>query len=480
MSEQLQIRGGAAGLEVQYDALADAARRLAGEGGDLLLLAASRHRLLVDGDLLASAVLDPGGFARVEVALVAALDGGSGLCAAAARLELRSGQLLVAVARYRAVEALQREAVEARRWLLGAAAPVLVPLAVATAATWTATVLAGGGDPAEELEQVLVSHPGLVEELTGAVGGLTAPLRAGLAGPLPGLADAAFRSATGETLLPRDLAEAAGLLALLYGPASPAVNATGRPDRALSTGRAPTGVGDLLERLHSRNEQARIADGTQGDIGVTRIRTQTPAGPRVAWIVDLPGTKDWQVVPGPRPGVNDLATNLELMAGQPNARIDAVARILRSLGAANDPVMLVGHSQGGMVAVRAATALASEFTVTHVVTAGSPVGGMPVPAGVQVLSLENRFDVVPYADGSANADAPNQITVTFEHQSGTVTGNHGIDTAYVPAARELDRTDDASVRAWLAGAEDFLAGRGEQVTATSTVHSVGGVRAGGD
>lgn len=473
MSADLEIRGGVGGVEVQYDALAAAARRLAGEGADLLLLAAARHRLLLDGDLLASAVLNPGGFARVEVALLSALDGGSGVVAAAARLELRSGQLLVAVARYQAVDAVQREAVEARRWLLGASAPVLAPLAAVSAIGWSAAVLASGGDPLEELERALVSHPGVVEEVTGAIGGLTAPWRLGLAGPLPVLADQAFRARTGEALLPRDLAEAAGLLALLYAPAAPRVTTRGEP----AAQRPPAGLGDLLDRLDDRNESARIADGTQGDIGVTRIETATASGTQVAWVVDLPGTKDWQVVPGQRPAVNDLATNLELTAGDPNARIEALRRILRDVGAAGDPVLLVGHSQGGMVAVQAAAQLRNEFSVTHVVTAGSPVGGMPVPAGVSVLSLENRRDVVPYADGRPNDPAPGHVTVLFDHQSGSVAGNHGIGTAYAPAAAALDGSDHPSVRSWLDSAEVFLAGAGERVTATGTVHGVRGAPA---
>lgn len=475
---ELEVHGGVGGLQVQYDALAAAARALCLDGADLLLLAAARHRLLLDGDLLASAVLSPGSFARVEAALLSALDGPSGLAVSGARLELRSGQLLLAVARYRAADVLEREAVEARRWLIGASAPLTLPLIGFAGLSWSLAVLASGGDPVEELEQALISHPGVVDELAGAVGGLTGPLRAGLAGPLPVLADSAFRAVTGQALLPRDLAEAAGLLALLYAPATPRV-VQRRGDDHPDAVRVPTGAADLLARLHHRDESARIADGTQGDIGVTRVVTRSPDGTvRVAWIVDLPGTKDWQPVPGQRPAVNDLASNLELIAGQPTARVQALDTALRQAGAsALDPVMLVGHSQGGMVAVRAATELSRDFRVTHVVTAGSPVGAMPVPPGVQVLSLENSRDVVPYSDGAANPDRPRHVTVTFDTQTGTVTGNHGLDTAYVPAARALDRDDDPSVRAWIDSAEVFLAGPGERVLTSTTVHGVTGTTA---
>ena len=140
MSE-LAVQGGVGGLEVQYDALAGAARELSGHAHELLLLAAARHRLLVDGDLLASAVLHPSGFARVEAALLSALDGGSGLTRAAARLELRSGQLLLAVLRYRAADVLDREVDEARRWLMGVTAPLTVPVTARN--PWSASTGSG-------------------------------------------------------------------------------------------------------------------------------------------------------------------------------------------------------------------------------------------------------------------------------------------------------------------------------------------------
>ena len=465
-----EVVGGVGGLEVQYDELARASARLREQAGDVLALAASRHRLLADGDLLESALLSPGGFARVEAALLDALDGSDGLVAAGIGLELRGDQLLLAVARYRMSDALEAELVEARRWLLVASLPVLLPAAVVGGAGWAAGVVATGGDPVEELEELLVDHPGVLDELVNTVPMVAGPLRDGLAGPLPVLADQAFRAATGHTLLPADVAEAAGLLALLYSDAAPVQSA--RPDATPAGRQVPRGLGDLMERLDARNDAAGGA--TSGDIGVTRLVTTGSDGvERVSWVVDIPGTKDWQAMPGSRPGVNDLASNLELMAGEDNARVQALQQVLADAGAARgEPVMLVGHSQGGMVAVRAATALAGRFTVTHVVTAGSPVGTMLPPPGVQVLSLENIRDVVPHADGRANPDRLEHVTVLFDGRGGTVAGNHGIGTAYVPAARALDRSDDVSVRTWLDSAGAFLESDAERARATTTVYTV--------
>jgi pimeloyl-ACP methyl ester carboxylesterase len=168
-------------------------------------------------------------------------------------------------------------------------------------------------------------------------------------------------------------------------------------------------VGDVIDRLDHRNEVANQDSPTEGDIGVTRIVTIGPDGRElVSWIIDIPGTKSWQPVPGERATLNDLASNLELMAGIENARVEALKGILAEAGVgAKDPVMLVGHSQGGMVAMRAAKELGDRFAVTHVVTAGSPVGGMTAPDGVQVLSMENRYDVVPHT-----TDGPTPTTTS--------------------------------------------------------------------
>ena len=472
-SDGLRVTGGVAGIEVQLTSLRVMSTLLGETARDLLVLGADRHRLLVDDDLLASVVLHPVGVARVEAALTSALDGPSGVVAAAVRLELRCAQLLLAVTRYAAVEAVAAEVVELRRWLLGVTAPVLLPIATVVTTGWAAAVVARGGDPVQELERALVDHPGLVDETVGAAGSLATTPLIGLLGPLPVVADTAVRLLDdGGVLLPRDLAETAGLLARLYEPARPRI--TSAPDTTPRASVAPTGLADLMTRLQDRNERARAGSSTAGDIGVTRLETTGPDGIRtVSWVVDLPGTKDWQPRPGPRPELNDLAGNLELMAGTDNARVDTLPAVLTAAGVgADEPVLLVGHSQGGMVAMRAAAAMRGRFAVSHVVTAGSPVAGMPVPSGVAVLSLEDVRDLVPRLDARPNGEGPHHVTVTSDSGATTVAGAHGLETAYVPAARAADHSDDPSIRAWLDSAHVFLTGAGERTSIEVTTVSV--------
>jgi len=113
-----------------------------------------------------------------------------------------------------------------------------------------------------------------------------------------------------------------------------------------------------------------------------------------------------------------------------------------------------------MVAVNAARHLAStgEFHVSHVVTAGSPIGLIAgsVPSGVDVLALENDGDVVPHLDGAQNPDRVNVTTATVRHDHGDIAANHDLDASYLPGAADVDTSDDPSVRAYLAGLGGFL------------------------
>ena len=144
------------------------------------------------------------------------------------------------------------------------------------------------------------------------------------------------------------------------------------------------------------------------------------------YVVDIPGTKDWNAPWDPK-SANDSGVNIDAMAGNNTVLQQGIEEALREVGAQGTgvPVMLVGHSQGGIVAAQSTNDLvASGYNVTHVVTAGSPVGRIDIPGNVQMLSLENKGDVVPHLDASDNPNTANRTTVTFENQTGTVGDNH--------------------------------------------------------
>jgi pimeloyl-ACP methyl ester carboxylesterase len=250
------------------------------------------------------------------------------------------------------------------------------------------------------------------------------------------------------------------IIAPHYPDGFPVVSATGVvPDVP-----TPRSVADLITRLAARDASST----TGGAIDVTVVTG--PDGIRRA-IVDIPGTKTWD--PRESSDVTSLGTNARALVGQPTTYAAGVLSALRQAGvAADEPVLLAGHSQGGMVAVEVAETArrTGEFDVTHVVTAGSPIGRTAgaLPPTVDLLALENSTDVVPHLDAADNPDLRNVTTVSFRAGNGTILGDHLLDPCYEDGARLIDASRAVSVRDFEAGLAGFLSG-GAAVTYTYTV-----------
>lgn len=187
-----------------------------------------------------------------------------------------------------------------------------------------------------------------------------------------------------------------------------------------------------------------------------------PSGGR-GWLVAIPGTSNWSLSPAATPF--DLMGNARLMAGQTSAGQAAVLAALGSLGVRRgEPVMLAGHSQGGLVAASLAARadVRARFTISQVVTAGAPIALVDLPRTVNALSLEHTDDPVPMADGRANpvragwittrSPAPAPATLTeplLAHRA----------SQYRRTAAEVDRIADPALAQWRAGAAQFLHAR---------------------
>jgi pimeloyl-ACP methyl ester carboxylesterase len=205
-------------------------------------------------------------------------------------------------------------------------------------------------------------------------------------------------------------------------------------------------IGDLAQR----------SSGRHGEIDV-RILTMPDGSRRV--IVDVTGTKSWD--PLPTRDITSLTTNGRALVGERTAYEEGVLAAMRAAGVQrSDRVMMVGHSEGGMVAVTAArdATASGEFDVTHVITAGAPIGRTvgSLPARVKVLALENTTDVVPHLDGVANPDKPNVTTVSGQRGNNTVGGDHDIARSYVPLAGDAQASHHRSVREFLHSAGGYF------------------------
>lgn len=175
----------------------------------------------------------------------------------------------------------------------------------------------------------------------------------------------------------------------------------------------------VLDRdLGFRGAADLVGAGEGLDGGRVRVVEVARGDGGSAWVVVVPGTQEWSPHPGSNPF--DLTTDVRAVTGGATLAAAGVAAALEvargragGRSTAADPVVLVGHSQGGILA--AALASDAGFTarhrVSHVVTSGSPVGLFPVPSTTRVLSVERGDDPVPRLDLSPNPDRSSWVTV---------------------------------------------------------------------
>ncbi len=454
-----RVTGGAAGLEATYDAvraLADAFDRAGDQQRGWAGLGA---RVLTDPDLVASALLAPATFAVAEAAVVAATTGPQGLMPGSVGWEADALVVRAVLATLEASDDAARLALEVIDWRLGVlagsalriAGPALVPAAVtmlqamppATRARLDAAV-----------QRWVVRHPVVVQHAVNAGGGL-------------------FTGLSPLTIVVPDNRTATALLAAAYDDGDPVT--VRRPDVAPpARGRQPGSVASLIGHLSAMAALSPTPESANN--GTIEVQSLDPGTDHARHVVYLPGTDDLGTRPWTQDDdLRDLGADLRSAADLPTAYqqgiLDAMARA--GIGA-HEPVLLVGHSLGGMEAA----ALASRdtgFAITDVVTAGSPtaqVGGFP--DGVRVLSLENHGDAVPLLDGADNRDSVEQTTVTFEDTfDPSVEGAHAYPH-YLAGAAAVDASTDPSITEHLAGLRDrgFLDGPRPATQVTSQVFQI--------
>jgi hypothetical protein len=243
-------------------------------------------------------------------------------------------------------------------------------------------------------------------------------------------------------------AVAAGL-ARLY-PAEGAARVTRYPGPAQVV---PGSVSDLVKNLAAVSG-TEADPGPEGAISIQRI---TAPGGRPHWVVYAPGTDD--LVPWHHDDTaRDLAADFRLVAGADTTYGDGIRQAMRSAGVGpRDPVMIVGHSQGGMQAV-SLLAGHTGFTITNVVALGAPaVRAEFAPGdGVHVLSLENSGDLVPFLAGKPGAVTAGQVTVRFEDSRGPDSA-HDLKH-YARGARAADLSGEPGIAEQIASMSGFLNG----------------------
>lgn len=492
------VRGGAGGTTAMLEDLVSTARALEAVASALDDAGAEARKVLalVNG----TAGWSPGTAWGARAALEPLMSTATGLLAQSLRLRTLASGLRQAVELYQRAD-LDAAALLRIGLLLGASG-----LGEAGPTAWVATggllVVGAAGVGALVVSSRLQAHlptPAgfLLRALTGShlrdpgpagvvartVGGPGGPWPAGFGWPTGRTAEqlvpvmAAFlrSAAPGRAPFTTDPVPEAALL--LSTGARGATLLLGAPTSGLLVGQVvQSGAGALTPPrsaaalLVSAQQQYPVAGGTPGSVVVHRY--DHPDGTR-SWAVGVPGTQNWSPIASENP--NDLSSGFQLMAEQKAAAEELVIRAMDMAGVEpGEPVVVVGHSLGGMAVTEIASdpALAERFTVAAVVTAGSPVARIDVPAHVQALHLESTHDVVPALDGRPNPDVSNRVTVTVDLTqrspaevlaSRTPAAAHdGFVYAEVLAA--VERSDDPSIRSFLGTTSEVFGGPGTVVT----------------
>ena len=164
----------------------------------------------------------------------------------------------------------------------------------------------------------------------------------------------------------------------------------------------PTDLGAIALNTAQAYGDGDTSSTPDGAVRITRVMDED--GP--SYIVDIPGTQSWS--PLTSGTAADLTGNLVTASGQLSTATASVALAMEQAGIEpGAPVMLSGHSQGGMTAaaLTADSHFMSQYNVTNVMTFGSPIDATAIPPAVAVITFQHQDDVVPRLDlGGIEAD----------------------------------------------------------------------------
>jgi hypothetical protein len=407
----------------RYDDLVRLADLFESTGEHLRAQARLGVEVLGDEDVAASEALSPATYAIAADDIRAATTGSRSVLTRSIELDADALVVRATVLTYRWIDELQDAAYRTLGSIAGRAIGYLAPEVSLGGAIVSAGLIetdaAERDGIASYLDELAQSNPELMEHLSAGGGGLVESLQlrslltAGVLGgrggpqaaagglraagidPFPADTAAAVRDIAGDLVHPED--------------AVPAV-------RSATSKGLPRGLTGLIENL------AATARG----VGVHRVGD----GRYIAYL------------PGPDGGTT---ARLRLVGGDLTTYAGRVSAALNR--AVTDPgarVMLVGAGPGGLVAAELAAAGATTYTIDQVVTAGSPLAQAPrIPAGVRMLSLEDRTDPVALLGSLMNAQATNRLTVVFER------GDDDKGDPYVVGARVADQAGHPLLRAEL-------------------------------
>jgi hypothetical protein len=227
-------------------------------------------------------------------------------------------------------------------------------------------------------------------------------------------------------------------------------------------GRPAQSISSMLDRVGDLEDQSAASVAVQrvaGADGVTR------------YVVVLSGMRSVVDTPDPEDLLGSGAALVRTTTTYTTCVREAVDAALVPVGA---QVLLVGHSEGGIVAMDLAGDPAfngDRVRVTQVVAAGSPVSSKPVARGsdTRVLSIENVNDIVTHldaADPPTSRQSLDRLTYRFADDEHDIVASHSV-SLYARQAASLADSPNPLMAAVQADLRPFMSG-----TATTTVFTL--------
>ena len=190
-----------------------------------------------------------------------------------------------------------------------------------------------------------------------------------------------------------------------------------------------------MEGIESRGDELFEAAHYQGAWDHVMVQTlYNPETGETQYLVTIPGTdgdseredflQPWRGGTNTWAGTAGSAASgygSDLTPNQYTALMTQVERALEQAGAAEGSgVILAGFSQGGLAAgaLAANTSFGSRYRVKGLITQGSPVDEIKVPASVTHVDTRYKGDPVPYLQGDRPDYAPDASTVMQHRPAG--------------------------------------------------------------
>ena len=157
-------------------------------------------------------------------------------------------------------------------------------------------------------------------------------------------------------------------------------------------------------------------------------------------VVYIPGTQSSKLA---GENVFNVGSNISVMTSTELAASElAVRQSLEKLKITDsDRLILIGHSQGGIIASN--LAISGDYQTAGLISVGAPIAHQELD--IPVVSIEHANDIVPALSGQTNPISETWVTVQNSPEAETIVDAHSMNT-YIETARLMDQSSDEGLK----------------------------------